>query len=83
MSEIQTNKKTFKGKVVSTSMNKTIVVLVERYTKHKLYNKRFIKSKKFKVHDEKEIAKLGDIVKFVECRPISKTKKFRLLEVKP
>ena len=69
------------GKVVSTSMDKTIVVLVETYKNHPLYKKRVKYSKKYKAHDEENKAKVGDIVKVVETRPLSKTKRFSLVEI--
>ena len=75
-------RKTLVGTVISIKNNKTITVLVETYTKHPLYLKRFKKSKKFAVHDEANIAKIGDIVKIQETRPLSKTKHFRLVEIK-
>ena len=73
--------KVFNGVVVSDRMNKTIVVVVDRFIKHKKYKKMVKKIKKFHVHDEKNEAKVGDKVSFVETKPISKTKHFRLLEV--
>ncbi len=75
-------RKTLVGTVISIKNNKTITVLVETYTKHPLYLKRFKKSKKFAVHDEANIAKIGDVVKIQETRPLSKTKHFRLVEIK-
>ena len=69
------------GKVVSSVNNKTITVLVETYKKHPLYGKRVKSSKKYAVHDENNKAKVGDIVKIVETKPISKTKKFYLKEI--
>lgn len=69
------------GTVVSDKMDKTIVVLVETYTKHKLYGKRVKTSKKFKAHDENGVAKMGDTVRIMETRPLSATKRFRLVEV--
>ncbi len=75
-------RKTLVGTVISIKNNKTITVLVETYTKHQLYLKRFKKSKKFAVHDEANIAKIGDVVKIQETRPLSKTKHFRLVEIK-
>ena len=66
------------GKVVSTSMDKTIVVLVETYKNHPLYKKRVKYSKKYKAHDEENKAKVGDTVKIVACRPLSKTKRYVL-----
>ena len=69
------------GKVVSEKMDKTIVVAVETYKKHDLYHKRIKYTKKFKAHDENNQAKIGDIVKIMETRPLSKDKRFRLVEV--
>ena len=74
-------KKEFVGKVVSAANNKTITVLVESYKNHPLYHKRVKSSKKYCVHDEKNIAKVGDIVRIVETRPLSKTKHFYLKEI--
>ncbi len=71
-------KETVVGKVVSSSMDKTIVVLVETYKKHPLYKKRVKYSKKYKAHDEENKAKVGDTVKIVASRPISKTKRYVL-----
>jgi small subunit ribosomal protein S17 len=69
------------GTVVSTKTNKTITVLVENYTRHPLYGKRVKSSKKYAAHDETNKAKVGDIVRIVETRPISKTKRFALVEI--
>ncbi|KRK27022.1 30s ribosomal protein s17 [Lactiplantibacillus pentosus DSM 20314] len=69
------------GRVVSDKMDKTIVVIVETYKNHPVYGKRVRYSKKFKAHDEKNEAKIGDIVKIMETRPLSATKRFRLIEV--
>ena len=66
------------GKVVSSVNNKTITVLVETYKKNPLYGKRVKSSKKYAVHDETNKAKVGDIVRIVETKPISKTKRFYL-----
>jgi small subunit ribosomal protein S17 len=71
----------FSGQVVSTAMTKTIVVKVDSMKMHEKYQKRFRSSKKYHVHDEKNVAKVGDVVSFVECRPLSKTKKWRLVSV--
>ena len=62
-------------------MDKTITVMVETHKKHKLYGKRVKYSKKFKAHDELNEAKLGDVVRIMETRPSSATKRFRLVEV--
>ena len=69
------------GKVVSAKCDKTITVLVETYKKHPLYGKRVKSSKKYAVHDESNKAKVGDVVRIVETRPLSKTKRFYLKEI--
>lgn len=69
------------GKVVSDKMDKTIVVAVETYKKHSLYHKRIRYTKKFKAHDELNEAKIGDTVKIMETRPLSKDKRWRLVEI--
>ena len=69
------------GKVVSSVNDKTITVLVETYKKHPLYGKRVKSSKKYAVHDETNRAKVGDVVRIVETRPLSKTKRFYLKEI--
>jgi small subunit ribosomal protein S17 len=75
------NRKVYTGRVVSDKMDKTITVLVETYKNHKLYGKRVKYSKKFKAHDENNQAKTGDVVRIMETRPLSATKRFRLVEV--
>ena len=72
----ETVKKDLVGKVVSDKNDKTITVLVETYKKHPKYGKRVKSSKKYCAHDETNKAKVGDIVRIVETRPISKTKRF-------
>ena len=69
------------GEVVSTKMQKTIVVEVSRRVPHPLYKRIIGKRKKFYAHDEEGRAKMGDIVRIVECRPLSKTKRWTLAEV--
>lgn len=69
------------GTVVSDRMDKTVVVAVESYYKHPLYKKILKKVKKFKVHDPEGSSKMGDVVKISETRPLSKTKRWRLVEV--
>ena len=69
------------GKVVSKSGDKSIVVLVEKRIRHPLYNKVITHSKKFHVDDPENKAAVGDKVRIVECRPISKSKRWRLVEV--
>jgi small subunit ribosomal protein S17 len=72
--------KILKGKVVSDTMDKTVVVLVESFRKYPKYEKYMKISKKFKAHDEKNEYKKNDIVMIQECRPISKDKRFRVLQ---
>lgn len=69
------------GRVVSDKMAKTITVLVETLEQHPLYKKYYIKRKKFYVHDEHEQAHEGDLVRIVESRPLSRLKRWRLVEV--
>jgi small subunit ribosomal protein S17 len=74
-------KKTRTGVVVSDKMAKTIVVTVESSKSHPLYKKILKRSRKFMVHDEKNEAKIGDVVRFVEVRPLSKNKCWKLLKI--
>ena len=69
------------GTVVSTKMNKTIVVEVRRRMTHRLYRRIVTRRKKFYAHDERGVARLGDQVRIVECRPLSKSKRWRLATV--
>ena len=69
------------GKVVSDKMDKSVLVAVERLVKHPLYQKYFKKTKKFMAHDEKNECRVGDKVKIMETRPLSKLKRWRLIEV--
>ncbi|MEQ8303201.1 MAG: 30S ribosomal protein S17 [Cytophagales bacterium] len=69
------------GKVVSDKMEKSIVVEVERKIKHPIYGKFVKKSKKFTAHDEKNDCKPGDTVRIAETRPLSKTKRWRMVEI--
>ncbi|MFA6661625.1 MAG: 30S ribosomal protein S17 [Bacilli bacterium] len=75
------NRKVYIGKVVSDACDKTIKVVINSHRTHPLYGKRIEYSKKFTAHDEKNEAKIGDTVKIMETRPLSKTKRFRLVEV--
>jgi small subunit ribosomal protein S17 len=77
----QQNERTVMGRVISDKMNKTITVLVERRVKHPVYGKFVRKSTKLHAHDENNECKEGDIVTIAECRPISKSKAWRLVEV--
>ena len=70
-------KKKFSGIVVSDKMDKTIVVNVDRVKVHPKYKKRYTVSKKYKVHDEKNKFSVGEKVSFIECRPLSKDKRWR------
>ncbi|MBA4495897.1 30S ribosomal protein S17 [Paenactinomyces guangxiensis] len=81
MNERTTRRKVRVGKVVSDKMDKTIVVTVETYKKDPLYGKRVKYTKKFKAHDEENKAKVGDIVKIMETRPLSKDKRWRLVDI--
>ena len=71
----------FVGKVVSAKNNKTITVLVETYKPHPLYGKRVKSSKKYAAHDEENKAKVGDTVRIRSTRPLSKTKRYELVEI--
>lgn len=75
------SRKYFTGTVVSDKMDKTIVVSVDTFGTAKLYKKRVKKSHKFHVHDENNTAHVGDVVRFMETRPLSKTKCYILVEV--
>ena len=74
-------RKTRTGKVVSDKMDKTIVVAVEDHVKHPLYNKIVKRTYKLKAHDENNECKVGDTVKVMETRPLSKDKRWRLVEI--
>ncbi|MBM7853835.1 small subunit ribosomal protein S17 [Desulfohalotomaculum tongense] len=69
------------GRVVSDKMDKTAVVAVETLSRHPLYGKTVRKSKKYKAHDEENICRIGDEVKIMETRPLSKDKRWRVVEV--
>ncbi|HUF67745.1 MAG TPA: 30S ribosomal protein S17 [Longimicrobiales bacterium] len=69
------------GRVVSDRQQKTVVVLVERRVAHPLYGKQVVQTKKYHAHDEENVAHAGDVVRIVETRPLSKTKRWRVLEV--
>lgn len=74
-------RKTRIGTVVSSKMNKSIIVSIERRVAHPLYKKYFKKTTKLMAHDEKNECGLGDVVKIMETRPLSKRKKWRLVEI--
>lgn len=81
MMETRNNRKTRTGKVVSNKMQKGIVVAVERRVAHPLYKKYYKRTTKFYAHDEKNEAGIGDTVLIMETRPISKLKRWRLVEI--
>jgi len=85
MAEVQVMKHGFKnekiGQVVSVKMQKTIVVEVSRRVPHPLYKRIIGKRKKFYAHDEEGRAKMGDVVRIIECRPLSKMKRWRLADI--
>jgi small subunit ribosomal protein S17 len=69
------------GKVVSDRMEKTVVVFIERLVKHEKYGRYVRRRTKFKVHDEKNECKVGDVIRFMETRPLSKDKRWRFVEI--
>jgi small subunit ribosomal protein S17 len=73
-------RKLMTGKVVSDSMQKTVVVTIERLVKHAEYGKYVRRRNRFKVHDEKNECKVGDVIRFMETRPLSKDKRWRLVD---
>lgn len=75
------NKRTIKGVVISNKMDKTIVVRAERFVKHPIFHKYVRKHIKYKAHDEQNESKLGDTVLIIESRPLSKEKRWRMLEI--
>lgn len=75
------NRRVKQGRVVSDKMDKTIVVVSETRVPHPVYGKIIRKSVKFKAHDEQNDAKSGDTVRIMECRPLSKDKRWRLVEI--
>jgi small subunit ribosomal protein S17 len=81
MNETVAKVKTVTGRVVSNKMDKTAAVLVERLVKHPVYGKYVKRSTKFLVHDENNVCNEGDVVTITSCRPISKSKTFKLVEV--
>lgn len=79
--EGKNERKFYRGRVVSDKMDKTITVVVETQKRHPIIGKRVKYSKKYKAHDENNSAKMGDIVRIQETRPLSATKRFRLVEI--
>lgn len=81
MEERNSHRKVYRGRVVSDRNDKTIIVEVTTSKSHPLYGKRVKYSKKYTAHDENNTAKLNDIVEIMETRPLSKTKRFRLIRI--
>jgi small subunit ribosomal protein S17 len=81
MKSMETKRKTRIGRVVSDKMNKTVVVAVETPKRHPLYKKTIRRAVKYKAHDEKNECQLGDMVRIVETRPLSRLKRWRVAEV--
>ena len=79
--KIRKTKRVFRGKATKVDMNKTIVVQVDTMKRHPKYDKAYRVSRKYHVHDEKGEVKVGDVVNFSECRPLSATKRWRLVGV--
>jgi small subunit ribosomal protein S17 len=75
------NRKVRTGVVVSDKMDKTIVVAVENFMRHPLYGKTIKRTKKFKAHDENNECRIGDVVKIMETRPLSRDKRWRLVQI--
>jgi small subunit ribosomal protein S17 len=81
MTERTTNRKVRQGRVVSNKMQKSIVVAIERRVPHPVYRKYFKRTVKLTAHDEKQEAGIGDLVRVMETRPLSRTKRWRLVEI--
>ena len=81
MSEGQTRQRTLTGRVISNKMDKSATVLVERRVRHPLYGKFIRRSTKLHIHDQNNECQEGDVVSIAECRPISKTKSWKLVEI--
>jgi len=81
MDKRTTLRKTRVGRVVGSKTDKTITILVEKKVKHQVYNKYVLRSKKFTAHDANNECQMGDVVKIMETRPLSKTKKWRMVEI--
>ncbi|MDA8099136.1 MAG: 30S ribosomal protein S17 [Nitrospiraceae bacterium] len=74
-------RKSYVGRVISDKMDKTVVLAVTRRIAHSRYNKVVNRTTKFKAHDEKNECKIGDLVRFIETRPLSKDKRWKVLEI--
>jgi small subunit ribosomal protein S17 len=81
MNNTEKKQRTIQGRVVSNKMDKTVTVLVERFVKHELYGKYIRRSTKLHAHDAENSCNEGDVVRVVECAPMSKTKNWRVVEI--
>ncbi len=81
MENIKKNKRELIGLIVSDKMDKSVVVQIERFVQHRVYKKFMKRYKKYHAHDEKNECRIGDIVKIIETRPLSKLKRFRVNEI--
>ncbi len=81
MTEIQGKSRTIIGKVVSNKMDKSVTVLVERMVKHPVYGKYVKRSTKIMAHDSSNVCQEGDVISITSCRPVSKNKAFKLVEI--
>jgi small subunit ribosomal protein S17 len=81
MTDQNTNETALQGRVISSKMQKTVTVLLERQVKHPLYGKYARRSTKVHAHDEQGECREGDLVRIVECRPLSKTKNFKVVAI--
>ena len=81
METTKKNKKELIGLIVSDKMDKSVVVRVERFVQHKVYKKYIKRYKKYHAHDEQNECRIGDEVKIIETRPLSKLKRFRVTEI--
>ncbi|MDX1765102.1 MAG: 30S ribosomal protein S17 [bacterium] len=79
--EKQRNKKTLQGTVVSNKMDKTVVVAIKRSSQHPLYKKIQRTTKRYKAHDARNECQVGDTVNIMECRPMSREKNFRVVQI--
>lgn len=78
---METNRRVVSGRVVSTAMQKTVVVEVERTAQHPIYHKIVRSKKKYLAHDEEQTCRVGDVVRIVESRPLSRRKRWQVVEV--
>ncbi len=81
MQRLRGRRKTKEGEVISDRMDKTVVVAVQRFIRHRLYGRTIRKTNKFKAHDENNQCRVGDLVRIVETRPLSRQKRWRVVEI--